>query len=94
MSLIDSVRIMYEIYRESGYDARHRVVYFTELTDRNKEAEINRAIAGRHVHDGFIREWRKEEAKAIIEEFVGHLNAGEPLPPAELATALEALGGS
>ncbi|MFQ5872796.1 MAG: hypothetical protein ACE5JL_03210 [Dehalococcoidia bacterium] len=89
MAEIESAKIMYEIYQEEGYDGRYRVVYFTELREHNKEREINRAMAGRHVYDGFIQEWRKEEAKAIINVFVERLNAGDPPSISELEAALE-----
>lgn len=89
MAELESDKIMYEIYREEGYDKRYRVVFFTELTDHNKEREINRALAGQHVYDGFIREWRKEEAKAIIHAFVERMNAGEEPPIEELEASLK-----
>jgi hypothetical protein len=89
MAELESDKIMYEIYREEGYGRRYRVVFFTELTDHNKEREINRALAGQHLYDGFIREWRKEEAKAIIQAFVERLNAGESPNLSELEAALE-----
>jgi hypothetical protein len=71
-----SDKIMFEIYRETGYTGEFRVVYFTELNDRNKESEINAAMAGEHYLDGFIPEQRKEEAKLRIGELLKKLNAG------------------
>ena len=88
MAELASAKIMFEIYREEGYDRRYRVVYFTELSDHNKEFEINRALAGRHFHDGFVREKRKEEAKAIIDGFVRRLNEGEPVSAKDLIETL------
>jgi hypothetical protein len=81
-------RIMFEIYRETTYSGRYRVVYFTELNDHNRDAEINRALAGEHFYDGFIRSGRKEEAKKIIEEAVAQLNEGKPVDPTAIAAAL------
>jgi len=81
-------RIMFEIYREASYDRRYRVVYFTELNDHNRESEINRALAGEHLYDGFIRSFRKEEAKRIIEEAIGQLNQGREMDLQALAEAL------
>lgn len=75
----DSDKIMFEIYREATYSRRYRVVYFTELQDHNKEAEINRAMAGEHFCDGFIRNYRKDQAKEIISRIIERLNAGEAL---------------
>ena len=73
----DSDKIMFEIYREATYSRRYRVVYFTELQDHNKESEINRAMAGEHFCDGFIRNYRKDQAKEVITRLIERLNAGE-----------------
>ena len=81
-------KVMFEIYRERTYNRRYKVVYFTELGDHNREAEINRALAGEHYHDGFIKTWRKEEAKAVIAGWLDRLNAGEDLEPGDLDAAL------
>lgn len=75
----ESDKIMFEIYREATYSGRYRVVYFTELQDHNKETEINRAMAGEHFYDGFIRNYRKEQAKASIDRILERLNSGEHL---------------
>jgi len=75
---------MFEVYREASYNRRYRVVYFTELNDNNKEAEINRAIAGDHFFDGFLSDKAKDEAKLIIERTLERLNQGEPVTPEEL----------
>ena len=75
---------MFEIYREPDFNRAYRVVYFTELGEHNKEFEINRALAGEHFYDGFIRNYRKDDAKKIIEDFLRRLNAGENLTPEDL----------
>ena len=46
----ESDKIMFEIYRETTYTGKYRVVYFTELQDHNKETEISRAMAGEHFY--------------------------------------------
>jgi hypothetical protein len=79
---------MFEIYREP-YQGRYRVVYFTELQDHNKETEINRAMAGDHFYDGFIRNYRKDQAKDAISRILDRLNEGEALTPAQIAQELE-----
>ena len=43
--------IMFEVYR-AAYDLSDRVVYYSELED--KDDEIDRALAGRPSYDGFI----------------------------------------
>lgn len=86
--MLEADKVMFEIYREAQYSGRFRVVYFTELGDHNKEWEINRALAGEHFYDGFIKNWRKEQAKAIIEDFIRRLNEGKNLTPQQLEEAL------
>jgi hypothetical protein len=84
-------RIMFEIYREADYDRLFRVVYFTELDEHNKESEINRAMAGEHVYDGFIPERNNDRHKAAIAAIVDRLNADEPLTADHIETTLSAL---
>ncbi len=83
-----SDKIMFEIYREADYGRQFRVVYFTELTEHNKENEINRAMAGEHFFDGFLRESRKEEAKKVVAEIVRGLNGGQTLTADEVENRL------
>jgi hypothetical protein len=86
--LFESDKVMFEIYRETEYTGKYRVVYFTELQDHNKETEINHALAGEHVFDGFIRNFGKEEAKEIIDGILGRLNNGERIEAQEIERAL------
>ncbi len=79
---------MFEIYRETEYTGKYRVVYFTELQDHNKESEINHALAGEHFYDGFLRNYRKDEAKQIIDTLLERLNNGEKLDPQQVESAL------
>ena len=86
--LFEADKVMFEIYRETEYTGLYRVVYFTELEDHNKESEINHALAGEHFFDGFIRNYRKEEAKEIIGGILERLNGGERVDPQEIERAL------
>ena len=86
--LFEADKVMFEIYRETEYSGKYRVVYFTELQDHNKESEINHALAGEHFFDGFIKNFRKEEAKEIISSILGRLNSGEHVDPQEGERAL------
>lgn len=81
-------KVMFEIYRESAYDRRYRVVFFTELDEHNKDEEIARAIAGEHLYDGFIREKALGEAKHAINELLEKLNRGEAMSQQALEEAL------
>ena len=74
-----SDKIMFEIYRESGYNRQYRAVYFTELDEHNKEHEINAALAGEHLHSGFIAGSLSRDAKRMVNNVLARLNAGEPL---------------
>jgi len=80
---------MFEVYKESTYSGKYRVVYFTELQDHNKEAEINRAMAGEHFFDGFIRSYRKDQAKQVIDKLLGRLNDGEAISTADFEQELK-----
>ena len=84
----ESDKTMFEIYRDLKYGTRFRVVYFTELQDHNKEAEINRAMAGEHFVDGFIRDYHKEDAKTRIDELLSRMNEGEAIPPEKFLSSL------
>jgi hypothetical protein len=86
--LFESDKVMFEIYRETEYSGKFRVVYFTELQDHNKETEINHALAGEHFFDGFIKNFRKDEAKEIIQTLLARLNQGEHLDPQDVERAL------
>lgn len=86
--LFESDKIMFEIYRETEYTGRYRVVYFTELQEHNKETEINRALTGEHFYDGFIKNTGKDDAKGIVESILTRLNDGERLDPTEVERAL------
>jgi len=86
---MESDKVMFEIYREAAYTGKYRVVYFTELNENNKEFEINRALSGEHFYDGFIKNYRKEEAKDIIDGLLKRMNDGERLTPKDVEQALE-----
>jgi hypothetical protein len=83
-----SDKVMFEIYREGSYNRKYRVVYFTELDEHSKETEINRALAGDHFFDGFLKESELGEAKLIILSVLARLNDGEQIQPDELETLL------
>lgn len=81
-------KIMFEIYREAGYDQKFRVVYFTELDEHNKHNEINRAMSGDHFYDGFLKELSATRGKAKIDEFIQRLNDGESLTAEQVEAEL------
>jgi hypothetical protein len=84
-----AAKVMFEIYREAGYARKFRVVYFTELDEHNKEAEINRAMAGEHLYDGFLAERQIVNAKAAVDQILTRLNSGETLDADQIAEVLQ-----
>jgi hypothetical protein len=84
-----SDKVMFEIYREDGYDRRLRVVYFTELDEHNKEAEINRAMAGEHVYDGFLQARTIENARAAIDTWLAKANRDDQADIDELIASIK-----
>jgi hypothetical protein len=85
-----SEKVMFEIYREPSFNRRYRVVYFTELDDHNRDSEINDAMRGEHIFDGYFRNYTKEEAKRVVAGIVDRLNRGEAIGPAEIERELKA----
>ena len=85
----ESDKIMFEIYQDTQYNKKYRVVYFTELNEHNKHEEINRALAGNHYFDGFIKDYNKEEAKKIIQSIIDELNDGNLLSLEEIKEKLK-----
>jgi len=81
-------KIMFEIYRDVSRNGAYEVIYFTELDDHNREAEINRAANGEHIYDGFIRNRGKDQAKLVLGSILERLNKGESLQAAEIERAL------
>jgi hypothetical protein len=71
----ESDKTMFEIYREKEFNKKFRVVYYTELTEHNKETEINRALNGETVFDGYIKDISKERGKILIKEIVDEMNS-------------------
>lgn len=68
-------RLMFEIYRDpmlGGY----RVVYFTELGEHDKNEEIENALRGEHVFDGFILHSTRQDAKQVINQLLSRMNHG------------------
>ena len=86
---IESDKVMFEIYREPELGRRYRVVYFTELDEHNKEKEINEAMRGEHIFDGYLRNYTKQEGKRVVAAIVERLNAGHSLTAAEIARELK-----
>ncbi len=86
-----AAKIMFEVYREGGYDRRYRVVYFTELNDNNRDTELNRCIAGTSFYSSFLKEETRKEARIVINKALERLNDGEDLSPAQLEAELGAL---
>ena len=86
---IQSEKVMFQIYREPSFNRRYRVVYFTELDDHNRESEINDAMRGEHIFDGYLRNYTKEEAKRVVAGILERLNGGETLARAEIEGQLK-----
>ena len=86
---IQSDKVMFQIYREAAFSGRYRVVYFTELDEHNKDAEINDALRGEAIFDGYLRNYTKEDAKRVVRELLTQLNNGETVPASEIEGRLK-----
>ena len=86
---IESDKVMFEIYREPEFGRRYRVDYFTELDEHNKEKEINDAMRGEHIFDGYLRNYTKTEGKRMLAGILERLNSGEKLSAADIERDLK-----
>lgn len=72
-----SEKSMFEIYREKGFNKKFKFIIYTELNEHNKETEINRALDGDTVFDGFLKDSRKEEAKKVLKDMISEMNMND-----------------
>lgn len=72
-----SEKSMFEIYREKGFNKKFKLIIYTELNEHNKETEINRALDGDTVFDGFLKDSRKEEAKKVLKDMISEMNMND-----------------
>lgn len=75
---------MFEIYYDATYNQEYKVVYYTELNEHNKEAEIHKALAGVSIFSGYINNIGKEKSKEEIEEILYKLNSGQTISAEEI----------
>jgi hypothetical protein len=85
----DTKKVMFEIYREANYGGHYKVVYFTELGEHDKETEIQDAMRGEHVFDGFLLHRERNQAKQIVDEILEQLNRGENVDESAIEQKLQ-----
>ena len=84
----DTKKVMFEIYRDADFGNHYRVVYFTELGEHDKEDEINNAMRGQHVFDGFLLHRERNAAKHVVDDLLKRLNSGEHIDEAAIRQSL------
>lgn len=72
-----SAKSMFEIYRQKDFNRKFKLIIYTELNEHNKETEINRAMDGDSVFDGFLKDSTKEGAKIVLKEIIDEMNKKE-----------------
>lgn len=72
--VFESDKLMFEIYRQKDFNKKFKLLIYTELNEHNKEAEINRALDGESVYDGFIKDNVKVEAKKVLAAMIDEMN--------------------
>ncbi len=87
--VVDSKKLMFEIYRDPNLEQGYRVVYFTELGEHEREEEIGNAMRGEHVFDGFILQRQRREANEHIVQLIDRLNHGEALSEGDIEAELK-----
>ncbi len=73
----ESDKTMFEIYREKEFNKKFKAVFYTELTEHNKESEINQALNGETIFDGFLKDINKEKGKIAVKDLLREMNSNE-----------------
>jgi hypothetical protein len=84
----DAGKVMFEVYRECGFNRRYHVVYFTELEEDERDAAIDAALAGECFFHGYIDSGNRDAAKQVLDTFVARLNDGTAGTVEELQRSL------
>jgi len=87
--LFESDKILFEIYRDKKFNEKFHVIYYTELTESTKYTAINQAMAGNSYFDGFIKSFKKDDAKQVIDDIIKQLNDGNMLSKDEIRARLK-----
>ncbi len=89
LTITDAKKVMFEIYRDAGYGGQYRVVYFTELGEHDKETEIEAAMRGEHIYDGFLLHRERQQGKQVVSEIIDRLNRGESVDARAIEESLK-----
>jgi dihydropteroate synthase len=85
-------RTMFEIFRERDYNRAFHCIFYTELEEHVRDAEIAKAAAGETIYTGFVADDRKEQAREVVLAVVDELNDMDEeeagLSPAEIERRL------
>jgi hypothetical protein len=85
----DTKKVMFEIYRDPDFNGKFKVVYFTELGEHDKEKEIEDAMRGQHIFDGFLLHRERNQAKQVVDELLDRLNRGESVDEGTIRHTLQ-----
>ena len=86
--MTDEKKVMFEIFRERE-DGAYRVVYFTELTEHEKDDALSEAMHGSHIYSGYLLHRERERAKVTVGRLLERMNAGETVSEQEIEFALD-----
>ena len=81
-------KTMFEIYRESDYNRAFHYIFYTDLEEHGRDAEITKAANGETIFAGFLDDATKEKARATVETLIDELNDMDEdkagMPPDEI----------
>ena len=81
-------KVMFSVYRDAGGDSPFDVIYYTELEEHDRDAQIARVMAGETIHDGFLAESALADGKEAVSAILTRLNHGETMDASEIAAML------
>lgn len=74
-------KLMFEIFREGNKEGGYEVLFLTELDEKERDREIDRALQGFPFLEGFLGGADLKRAKDLLSGVVTRLNRGEMLGP-------------
>ena len=72
--MAEDEKTMFEIYREGDYNRAFRYIFYTDLEEHGRDAEISKAASGVMVFTGYLADDTKEDARKVVEAIVDELN--------------------
>ena len=75
-TLKGSEKVFFGIYKESGCGKPYPILYFTELDEHERDAEMSESVEGETIYTGFLKEARLDQGKHLLADNLARWNVG------------------